>query len=386
MRTLLFTGKGGVGKTTTAAATALAAARAGLRTLVMSTDPAHSLADAFDRPLFDEPTAVSAKLDGQQVDAQARLERHWSEIREHLVALLDWVGLARVESEELAVVPGLDEIFALSDVKAHHESGRYDVLVVDCAPTAETLRLLALPDALTWYMERVFPVGRQLVRTVRPVLSRVTSLPVADDDVMSSVQHMWDRLSGVRELLSDPARASVRLVVNAEKMVIAEARRMFTYLCLFGYPVDAVIVNRLLPPEVADPYFRRWKEVQSEHLATVYEAFSPVPVFEVPLFDDEPVGEEALLRLADACYEDSAPTDVLSNGMPARIVDEGATLVLDLQLPFVGKDDLDLGRRDGELFVKVGPYRRTFSLPPSLQRRQVSGARFEDDRLKVSFR
>jgi arsenite-transporting ATPase len=352
----------------------------------MSTDPAHSLADVFDLGLEDRPTPVAEGLEGQQVDAQARLEQHWSDIRDHLVALLDWAGLARVEAEELAVVPGLDEVFALADVKAHHESGRYDLLVVDCAPTAETLRLLSLPDALAWYMERVFPMGRRLVATVRPALSRLTAMPIADDGVMAAVARLWDGLAGVRDLLSDPRSASVRLVLNPEKMVIAEARRTFTYLCLFGYPVDAVVVNRLLPPEVADPYFRRWKEVQAAHLALAYEAFSPVPVLEVPLFDDEPIGAAALLRLADACYEDSDPAAVLFDGAPARIMEDGEDLVLDLRLPFVARDQLDLGRRDGELFVKVGPYRRVFSLPSSLERREVRGARFEDDRLRVSFR
>src|SRR2546421_167940 len=296
MRTLLFTGKGGVGKTTVAAATALAGARSGLRTLLMSTDPAHSLADVLDTPLADQPTAVTDGLDGQQIDAQARLEQHWAEVRDHLVALLDWAGLHRVEAEEMAVVPGLDEVFALSDVKAHHDSGRYDLLVVDCAPTAETLRLLALPDVLTRFMERAFPV-------------------------------------------------------------------------------DAVIVNRLLPAGLSDPYFARWKEVQAGHLAGVYEAFSPLPVFEVPLMADEPIGEEALLDLAAVCYEDSDPAAVLHDGLPARVVEEDGSLVLDLRLPFAARDDLDLGRRDGELFLRVGPYRRTFTLPASLERREVADAR-----------
>lgn len=386
MRILLFTGKGGVGKTTTAAATALAGGRAGLRTLVMSTDPAHSLADALDVPLSDRPSLVAENVWALEIDAQHRLEEHWADIRQHLVALLDWAGLARVESEELSVIPGLDEVFALADVKTHHDLGDYDVLVVDCAPTAETLRLLSLPDVLTWYMERVFPVGRNLVGVLRPVLERVTSMPIADESVIGAVQRVWDRLAGVREVLTDPMKTSVRLVTTPEKIVVAEARRTFTYLCLFGYPVDAILVNRILPSEVSDPYFQRWKEIQSGHLAAIYEAFSPVPVLEVPLFPDEPVGVPALLEVADLCYQDSDPFAVLCDGVPVRVEEDEGDLVLDLLLPFTGRDDLELGRRDGELFVKVGPYRRTFALPASLERRDVVSARFEQDRLKVSFR
>ena len=385
MRIILFTGKGGVGKTTAAAATALAGARAGRRTLVLSTDPAHSLADALDCELGDQPSPVVEGLDGQQIDTQTRLEENWATIRDHLVALLDWSGLQRIESEELVVLPGLDEIFALADVKAHHDAGEYDLLVVDCAPTAETLRLLSLPDVLTWWMEKVFPVGRRLFGTLRPILSRATAMPLAGDDVLGAVQRIWDRLAGVRDVLADPTTTSVRLVVNPEKMVVAEARRTFTYLCLFGYAVDAVIVNRLLPGAVADPYFARWKEIQAGHLATVYESFSPVPVLQVPLFDREPIGPEALLDIAEACYEDSDPVAVLSDGVPVAVVANGQGLVLDLLLPFTGRGDIDLGRRDGELFIKVGPYRRTFALPPSLERRQVTGANIDGDRLKVSF-
>jgi arsenite-transporting ATPase len=335
--------------------------------------------------LGDEPISVATDLDAIEVDGQARLERHWSDIRAHLASLLDWAGLARIEAEELLMIPGLDEVFALAEVKQRHDAGDYDVLVVDCAPTAETLRLLSLPDVLTWFMSRVFPVGRQLAKAMRPVAARMTTMPLPGDEVLHAVQGMWDQLAGVREVLCDPKQTSVRLVMNPEKMVIAEARRTFTYLCLFGYAVDAVVVNRILPPEVSDPYLARWKELQRQHLAEVYEAFSPLPVFETPLFETEPVGNDALLRVADACYEDSDPTAVLSHGLPIQIVEDGDRVVVDMALPFVGKGDVDLGRRDGQLFVKIGPYRRTLILPASLERRSVVGARFDGDRLKVEF-
>jgi arsenite-transporting ATPase len=246
-RILLFTGKGGVGKTTTAAATAVRCADAGLRTIVLSTDPAHSLADAFDVPLGPIVTEISPKLHGQQLDAQERMEESWHEIQGWLREVFAWAGVDGLEAEELSVVPGLDEIFALTDIKQYATSGEWDVVVVDCAPTAETIRFLSLPDVLARYMERLFPVGRRVNKVVSPVLSRLTSLPVAGDDVFAATNRFYERLEGVREILTDPERTSVRLVVNPERIVIAEARRTYTYLSLFGYRVDAVVANGCCP-------------------------------------------------------------------------------------------------------------------------------------------
>src|SRR5690606_27929506 len=263
-RILLFTGKGGVGKTTASAATALRCADAGLRTLALSTDPAHSLADAFDRPLGPLVAPVADGLWGQQLDAHDRMEEAWGEIRRYLVEVFRWAGVEGLEAEELSVVPGLDEVFALSDIKHHATSGEWDVLVVDCAPTAETIRLLSLPDVLGRYMERVFPMGRRVNRVVSPLVARVTTLPVAGDEVFGATERFYQRLAGVRDLLTDGRRTSVRLVVNPERVVVAEARRTHTYLSLFGYHVDAVVANRMLPDDVADPWFARWKAAQAE--------------------------------------------------------------------------------------------------------------------------
>src|SRR5262249_39232697 len=273
MRILLFTGKGGVGKTTVAAATAAPAAEHGLRTLVLSTDPAHSLADAFDAPLGDRPTAIESGLFGQQLNARVRFEQAWDDVRSYMVDVLDWAGADAVEAEELAVVPGLEEVFALADIKEFALSGDYDVVVVDCAPTAETIRLLSLPDILGWDMERVFETQRRVTKLARPVLDRLTSLPIAGDRVFAAVRRFYERLDGVRELLMDGDITTARLVVNPERMVVAEARRTFTYLSLFGYHVDAVIANRMLPDEIADPWFAKWKATQSAHLEMIEDAF-----------------------------------------------------------------------------------------------------------------
>jgi arsenite-transporting ATPase len=385
MRILLFTGKGGVGKTTVAAATSLLAAKAGLRTIVCSTDPAHSLADAFDVPLGDKPTPVAHRLDGQQLDARTRLEDVWGSVRDYVVALLDWAGAGAVEAEELSVIPGLDEVFALADIRQFAESGDYDLVVVDCAPTAETVRLLSLPDVLGWYMDRVFPAHRNVTRAIRPLLSRVASMPVAGDDVFGAVRRFYDRLDGVRELLTDGNITSARLVINAERIVVAEARRTFTYLSLFGYHVDAVIANRLLPEGVRDPWFDEWKEAQAAHLAGVQTAFAPVPVLTAELAARELVGADALISFGHHLYRDRDPVARLFDGEPFRVDAVGDSLVLSMYLPFTEKADVELGRADGELLLAVGSYRRALVLPDSLRRREVVGARMSGDRLEVEF-
>src|SRR5919197_1750066 len=235
MRVLLFTGKGGVGKTTVAAATAVRAARSGHRTLVMSTDPAHSLADSFEVEIGGQPTPIAERLEGQQIDAQERLEDNWREIQDYFIQLMNWAGTETIQAEELTVIPGIDEIFSLIDVRNHVEGGRYDMIVVDCAPTAETLRLLSLPEVMNWYIERIFPVERRVVKTIRPLLTKLTSMPIADDRIFNAVERLHRNLDAVRRILIDDKTSSVRLVVNPEKMVIAEARRTYTYLSLFGY-------------------------------------------------------------------------------------------------------------------------------------------------------
>jgi len=384
-RVLLFTGKGGVGKTTAAAATALRAADSGLSTLVMSTDAAHSLGDAFERSLDGQPRTVAANLWAQQLDATERLEETWGDVQEYLRELFGWAGVDGVEAEELAVLPGLEEIFALSDIRGHADSGAFDVVVVDCAPTAETIRLLSLPDVLAWYMERVFPVERRLVKAVRPLLSRITTMPVAGDDVFAATRRLYERLEGVRQLLTDGDRSSIRLVVNPERLVIAEARRTATYLSLFGYRVDAVIANRLLPESVTDPWFKAWKEAHAEHLVSIEEGFAPLPVLRAELAPEELVGADRLRHFADALYGELDPTGILHRGEPLRVERRGDTTVLSLSLPFADRDELELARRDGELLVRVGPHRRAVVLPDSLRRKQVIGATMEGQRLAVTF-
>jgi arsenite/tail-anchored protein-transporting ATPase len=385
MRVLLFTGKGGVGKTTVAAATAVRAAGAGLRTPLMSTDPAHSLGDSFEFEIGSYPTPIIENLWAQQIDAQDRLEDNWREIQDYLTQVMNWAGVETIQAEELTVIPGLDEIFALIDVRTHVESGDYDVLVVDCAPTAETLRLLSLPEIMNWYIERIFPVERRVVKTLRPIVSKMTTLPIAGDQVFGAVERLHRNLDAVKQILIDEKRSSVRLVVNPEKMVIAEARRTYTYLGLFGYRVDAVVVNRIIPDDVTDPYFGKWKDIQAEHLAAVHESFEPVPILTARLFDREMVGVPLLTEMGAEVYGDLDAAAVLYQDDPIRVRKRGAGYVMSMRLPFVSRDDMDVHRRGEELYVRVGSYKRNLVLPQTLRRMTVREASFAGDHLEIVF-
>lgn len=385
MRILLFTGKGGVGKTTTAAATAVRCADAGHRTIVVSTDPAHSLSDAFDVALGDTPTPIADGLWGQQLDAQVRMEDSWEQIRGYLQELFRWGGVDEIEAEELSVVPGLDEIFALTDIKTLAGSGDWDVIVVDCAPTAETIRLLSLPGVLAWWMERLFPMGRRVSKVVSPIVGGVTGLPTPGDHVFAAVERFYDRLDGVEELLTDRSVTSARLVVNPERVVVAEARRTYTYLSLFGYGVDLVVANRLLPDAVSDPWFEEWRRRHVEHVSAIETGFAPVPVRRAHLAPHELVGADRLRHFGEELYGDDDPTERFADVASLEVVrtDAGDELVVDL--PFTSKDELVLGRRDDELLVRVGPYRRAILLPDVLLRRSVVDARLSDGALHVMF-
>lgn len=384
-RILLFTGKGGVGKTTTSAATALACADQGQRTLVLSTDPAHSLADALDVDLGSMPTFVVDNLVGMQLDATERLEQVWGDVQGYIAEVLQWAGIDGIEAEELAVIPGLDEVFSLGDIRNAAASGDYDTIVVDCGPTAETIRFLSLPEILHWYIDRVVPMQRRMTGALKPVLEKVTNLPIAGDGVFGAAMRFQEQLEGVRELLTDGTRSSVRLVVNPERIVIAEARRTATYLNLFGYHLDAVVANRLLPDDVVDPWFASWKESHTEHLKTIEADFAPLPILRASLASSELLGVDGLRAFARGLYGETDPSGVLHQEQPLRFERDGETTTLFVRLPFAVRDDLDVARRGNELLIRVGPQRRRVVLPDSLHKRGIASARLIDDELKVVF-
>jgi arsenite/tail-anchored protein-transporting ATPase len=385
VRVILFTGKGGVGKTTAAAGTAATSALAGHRTLVLSTDAAHSLADAFDAPVGADPTPVADRLYVQQVDAQQRFERSWSDIQRYLLTVLDAAGVDPITAEELTVVPGAEEVLALLELRAQVLSGGWDVVVVDCAPTAETLRLLALPEALGWYMDRVFPAERRIVKALRPVLAKAAGVPMPRDDVFDAVERLHRDLEEVHGILTGPD-ASVRLVLTPETVVVAEARRSLTTLSLFGYRVDGVVANRVFPAGGADAWRLTWAEAQSAVLAEVEQSFTGLPIWRSSYQASEPVGVDALTAFADAAYGGDDPLAAPMSESPMTVTRTRTGATLRLALPFVVKSDIDLARHGDELVVTVGSYRRVVALPAALVRHTVAGARIEDGALRVRFR
>jgi arsenite-transporting ATPase len=384
-RVLLFTGKGGVGKTTTAAATALTLAERGARVVLTSADPAHSLSDALEVPLGSAPEQVAPGCWAQQLDALERMESSWGEIRSWLVEVMDWAGLSAMEAEELAVLPGFEELVALLEIDRLAGCGRYDVVIVDCAPTAESIRLLSLPDLLGWYMERLFPASRRMTRLVRPVLARMTDLPVASAEVFDAGERFHRQIESVRRLLTDAARTSVRLVLTPERMSVAEARRTHTYLSLFGYHVDAVVVNRVLPAEGRGAFLTAMRAAQRVQLDVLDDAFAPLPVLPAAHAPGEVLGVEAMREHGRRLWALLDPCDDLCPGRGLELEHRDGMAVLSFELPGASAAEVEVGQSDTDLAVAVGPYRRNLALPDSLRRRPVRRARVRDGRLEVIF-
>ncbi len=383
-RTILYTGKGGVGKTSVAASTARSCADAGLRTLVISTDPAHSLAESLEVELSAEPQPAGDRLWGQEVKAQEEIERHWSGVQDWLGELFVERGVDRISAEELTVPPGMDELFSLLRLQAQHQSGEWDAIIVDCAPTGETLRLLSFPDVARWWIEKVFPMERQILAAARPIARSLLDISLPSQAVFADIQRLSRNLIAMNEILRDRERSTIRLVMNPDKMVIGEAMRTFTYLNLSGYLTDAVVVNRVFPSNVGD-YFAQWRRLQEEHLELVQSAFAPVPVLCAPYFDQEVVGSEMLDRLSGALFRDHDPAAVLHDALTQELLvfEHGARLRL--TLPFAHKGDISLKKIGLELIVGVDGHRRTIMLPSSLAALHPAGATFEDGALEVTF-
>jgi len=386
MRSILFTGKGGVGKTTLAAATALRTSELGHRTLVVSTDPAHSLADSLDQPLGSEPRAVgSGNLWAAEIDAGEELERHWGNARRRIAELLRNEGISATAAGELAVLPGLGEILALMRIKAWLDEGAYDLLIIDSAPTGAAIRLLSAPDLVRWYRRHLSGLSRNVLRAVLPSLSVLLEAPA--DEVLASerVQTVLEDIRALQEALTDPERTSVRLVLLPERMALLETERAYTYLSLYGMAVDALFLNRLLPDQVRDPFFDDWRQDQFRYRRQVLQQFRPLPVFEVPLMPREVVGLEALAKLADATYVDTDPSLRLGREQPLEIHAQDGRYVLSLRVPGVTASDVQIDRAGDALQVRLGHFRRTLPLPQYLVGLSPSWAQLEGQRLVIVF-
>lgn len=398
MRIILYTGKGGVGKTSIAAATALRTAELGYPTLVMSTDAAHSLADCLDMELDHSPKKIGDNLWGQEVSAMHEMEENWLIIQDYVQQVFAWGGIDEILVEELMAYPGTDELFSLLEIKKHNDKGDFEVLVVDCAPTGETLRMISTPDIMRWWMERLFPLQRKATNIARPMLKAITrfpitqdmkavaGIPIPDDTLFQSIEGFFNRMGKLQDLLSDPETSSIRLVLNPEKMVIKESQRTYTYLNLFGFCCDAVVANRIIPEVVHDAYFEEWKAIQERYGKEVEEAFYPLPILKLPLFEREIMGLEMLKQTAEQLFGDEDPSKVMFHGETQTVTRKEDGYEMTIPLPFVEKEEVELIQMEYELIVKVGKYKRDIILPRVLAGLKAAGARFEESRLILDFK
>jgi len=393
MRILLFSGKGGVGKTSLAAATGLHLARLGQRTLVMSVDPAHSLADSFDleTSLFQaktgDPYPINEHLAIHEVNIQQEIKRHWREISSYVISVLRTTGISDVEAEELAILPGMEELSAMMYVNQFRRENRYDVIVLDCAPTAESMRFVSMPTTLEWYMKHIFPFQRGILKAVRPLANRVSPVELPTDSYFANIQDLFGKLEGIPELLEDPKTTSVRLVTNPERMVLRETQRAFVYFSLHGLTVDGVIVNRVLPGEVTDAYFQEWRNSQAKILEEIETYFAPIAVKRVPLFTHEVLGRERLSDLSRALYAgDENPAAVTRTEAPYTFTKRENHYEVKLRLPFAVKGEVGLFKKGDELVVEIGTLRRHIGLPTSMAGLSPSKAKLENKVLTVEMR
>jgi arsenite/tail-anchored protein-transporting ATPase len=393
MRILLFSGKGGVGKTSIAAATGLQLSRLGYSTLVMSVDPAHSLADAFDLDtgLFQEktndPYPIDANLSIQEVNIQKEIKRHWREISTYVVSVLRTTGISDVEAEELAILPGMEELSAMMYVNQFRREERYQVIILDCAPTAESMRFVSMPTTLEWYMKHVFPFQRGLLKAVRPVANRISPVELPTDSYFANIQHLFGRLDGIADLLENPKITSVRLVTNPEKMVLRETQRAFVYFSLHGLTVDGIIVNRVLPEAVTDTWFDQWRASQAKVLDEIEEYFAPVAMKRVPLFTREVLGRERLTDLANVLYGDKEdPSAIIRTEAPYTFEKVNAHYEVRLRLPFAVKGEIGLFKKGDELVIEIGTLRRHIGLPTSMAALNPTRATLSNKMLTVEMK
>jgi arsenite/tail-anchored protein-transporting ATPase len=385
MRIILYTGKGGVGKTSIAAASAVQSAKNGQKTLVVSTDRAHSLGDSLDIQLSPEPQEIRPNLWAQEIDTVHEVEKGWGQVQKYLTALFTAKTIKDITTEELTVFPGIEDLLSLLRILQYYKQKTFDVIVIDCAPTGETLALLSFPEMLRWWMDKLFPMKRKAIKFVRPVVEPILGIPMPTDSVMDEIDKIYRQLDEMRQIFSDREVTSVRIVVNPEKMVVKEAQRSFTYLNIYDFNVDAVIVNRIIPDNVSDQYFTVWKDIHKKYLELIKDSFSPIPLYYAPLFEQEIVGFEMLERLGEEIYQGEDPAIIKYNARTQKVTKENGEYVLAIFMPFTTKNELSLNQKADELIIRVGKVKRNITLPRTLQNLAVKGAKFDEDTLKVRF-
>ncbi len=391
MRIVLFAGKGGVGKTSIAAASGVACAKKGLKTLIMSLDAAHSLVDSFDldKTLMDKnkgkPIRVAKNLYIQEVDAQEEIEKNWGEVHKYISNLLNISGIDEVLAEELAILPGMEEVSSLLYINRYVTQKSYDVILLDCAPTGESIRFISIPTSLEWYMEKLFDIERRIVKVARPITKKLYKVPLPEDAYFDTIQKLFDRLKGIDGILSDPDITSVRLVTNPEKIILKETQRAYMYFSLYKMCVDAVIINRILPEAVVDGFFARWKGTQDRYIKKTEQLFSPIPILKVPMLSDQVVGMRDLAKLAKQIYGSLNPEQILYAESPYSFRKVKNDYFLDIKIPFLTKKEVELSKRNEELIVRMGGFKRHVLLPRNIANRKPSGAKIERNKIVIKF-
>ncbi len=391
MRIVLFAGKGGVGKTSIAAASGVACAKKGLATLIMSLDAAHSLIDSFDldKTLMDKnrgkPIRVAKNLSIQEVDAQEEIAKNWGEVHKYISSLLNISGIDEVLAEELAILPGMEEVSSLLYINRYVAQKRYDVILLDCAPTGESIRFISIPTSLEWYMKKLFDIERRIVKVARPVTKKLYAVPLPEDAYFDTIQRLFDRLEGIDRTMSDPEITSVRLITNPEKIILKETQRAYMYFSLYKMCVDAVIINRILPEAVEDGYFARWKETQDRYIKKTEELFKPIPILKVPMLSDQIVGMRDLAKLAQEIYGKFDPEQILYAETPYTFRKVEEDYFLDIKIPFLTKKEVELSKRNEELIVRIGGFKRHVLLPRNIATRKPSGAKIEHNKIVIKF-
>ncbi|RLB83342.1 MAG: ArsA family ATPase [Deltaproteobacteria bacterium] len=391
MRIILFAGKGGVGKTSISAASGVACAKKGLKTLIMSLDAAHSLVDSFDldKTLMDrnrgKPLRVAKNLSIQEVDVQEEITKNWGDVHKYISTLLNISGIDEVLAEELAILPGMEEVSSLLYINRYVAQKRYDVILLDCAPTGESIRFVSIPTSLEWYMKKLFNVERRIVKVARPITKRLYEVPLPGDEYFANIQRLFDRLEGVDSILSNPNITTVRLITNPEKIILKETQRAYMYFSLYKMCIDAIVINRIFPDAVNNGYFARWKETQDRYIKETEQLFSPIPVFKVPMLKDQVVGMGELSKLAIEIYGARSPEEILYADTPYTFRKVGKDYFLDIKIPFLTKKEVELSKRNEELIVRIGGFKRHVLLPRNIAARQPSGAKIEHGKVIIKF-